>query len=269
MNPSSSKPDLMSRVSRLRTYNRLRRMVIGWNKADLINRIAELRGYRSYLEICNARSGNRYGEIDPKVLTTRHRMVYRCPPGHSDGEPIDFSTEGLDTAECFRAVRGHRAAYDIILVDPWHEYATTQRDLADALSVLSEHGTVVVHDCLPPREDLTRMPFIGGEWCGVTYQAFLDFVVQRSLEYRTVGIDFGCGIIRNRSAATVPSAQRKALLEAWGALGDDDAGAAFRFMRQHQALWNVVELQDFIREETRDATRSGIGEPGRIGPQVA
>jgi hypothetical protein len=252
------KSDLISRLARLRTYNRLRRLVTGWNKADLINRIAELRSYRSYLEICNARSGYRYGEIDRAILPRCHRLVYRCPVGHFDGEPIDFSTEGIDTAECFREIRSRHASYDIVLVDPWHEYATTQRDLADALSVLTEDGTVVVHDCLPPREDLTKMPFIGGEWCGVTYRAFLDFVVKRSLEYRTVDIDFGCGIIRKRSDASAPSSERMTLLQAWDALGDDDP-KAFQFMRRHPALWNVVELQDFVRGETRDALRSRIG----------
>ena len=37
---------------------------------------------------------------------------------------------------------------------------------------------------------------IGGEWCGVSYKAFLDFVLSRNdLDYCTVDIDYGCGVI--------------------------------------------------------------------------
>lgn len=58
-------------------------MLKQWTKADLVNRIAKLRGYRSYLEICTDYTGRRYGEIDRNLLTTCHRMMYRCPPRHS------------------------------------------------------------------------------------------------------------------------------------------------------------------------------------------
>ena len=37
---------------------------------------------------------------------------------------------------------------------------------------------------------------IAGEWCGVSYKAFLDFVLDRNdLDYCTVDIDYGCGVI--------------------------------------------------------------------------
>jgi len=251
-----SKSDPMSRLAQTRVFDRVRRMLAGWNKADLINHIAELRGYRSYLEICNTHSGFRFGEIDRGVLTTRHRLMYRCAPGYSDGQPIDFSTAGLDTSDCIRAMRARNLLYDVILVDPWHEYATSFRDLNDAMTLLAEHGTVMVHDCRPPSEDHIKMPFVEGfQWSGVTYRAFLDFVVQRSLEYRTVDIDFGCGIIRNHIDLAAPSKERAGLLEAWSALGDDEA-AAFRFMLRHPALWHVLPLRDFIREEAHEVAQS-------------
>jgi hypothetical protein len=259
MDASRNTTDPMRRFAGARIYNRVRRMFTGWNKADLINHIARLRGYRTYLEICNDHSGFRFGEIDRAVLPTRHRLVYQCAPGYSDGQPIDFSAGGLDSSECIRAIRAQNLLYDIILVDPWHEYATSFRDLNDAMTLLTQHGTVVVHDCRPPSEDHIKMPFVEGfEWSGVTYRAFLDFVVQRSLDYRLVDIDFGCGVIRNRTDVAAPSEPRRELLKAWAAIGDDES-AAFRFMQQHAALWNVVPLRDFIRTEARDAAQSHNG----------
>jgi hypothetical protein len=249
----------MRRFAGARIYNRVRRMFKGWNKADLINQIARLRGYRSYLEICNDHSGFRFGEIDRAVLPTRHRLVYQCAPGYCDGQPIDFSTRGLDSTECIRAIRAQNLLYDIILVDPWHAYATSFRDLNDAMTLLSEHGTVVVHDCRPPSKDHIKMPFVEGfEWSGVTYRAFLDFVVQRSLDYRLIDIDFGCGVIRTRTDLAAPSEKRRELLKAWSAIGDDEA-VAFRFMQQHPGLWNVVPVRKFVREEAHDAAQFRAG----------
>ena len=79
-----------------------------WTKANLIDRIAKLRGFRSYLEICTASTCYRYREIDRDILTTCHRMIYRCPPGYSDRMPIDFRSDGLDITKCIRAIRARR-----------------------------------------------------------------------------------------------------------------------------------------------------------------
>ena len=236
-------------------YNRVRRMLTGWSKADLVNRLGELHGYRNYLEICNAISGYRFSEIDRDIFSVRHRLGYRSSALHSDGGGYDFCTEALDSGECVREIRTRGLHYDVILVDSWHEYETSLRDLSDAVSLLSGNGTVVVHDCLPEREDLARVPFAGGEWSGVSYRAFLDFVIQRALDYRVVDTDFGCGIIRKGIGAPPLSPERRALLEGWRAIGDDHP-AAFRFLHQHKQLWNVISVNAFLAEEIRAARDS-------------
>ena len=258
-------------MSHASIYNRVRRMLTGWNKADLINCIGELHGYRNYLEICNAISGYRFSEIDRGIFSVCHRIGYRSPSlRHSDGRGYDFCTTGLDSSEGIGAIRAKGVIYDIMLVDSWHDYETSFRDLSDAIGLLSPNGTVVVHDCLPAQETLAQMPFAGGEWSGVTYRAFLDFVVERALDYRTVDTDFGCGIIRKGIAAAPPSPERRALLEGWRAIGDDHH-AAFRFLHQHKQLWNVISVNDFLAEETRAARglRNGAGADTKVRRQVA
>jgi hypothetical protein len=232
-------------------------MLKRWTKANLINRIAKLRGYRSYLEICTAYSGFRYRQIDRDILTTCHRLMYQCPSAHSDGMPIDFRSADLDIAECLREVNMRGRSYDIVLVDSWHEYATSRRDLVEALGLIAEGGTIVVHDCLADREEQARPIFTQGDWRGVTYKAYLDFVLaQPTVEYRTVDIDCGCGIIRKRDLRAAPSDGRKVLQEEWAAIGDDYP-AAFRFMQEHRHLWNLVELKDFLGEEEQATRRVG------------
>jgi hypothetical protein len=53
----------------------------------------------------------------------------------------------------------------------------------------------VVHDCRPPREEIAGPEYIPGEWCGVTYKAYVDLVVAGNLSYLTVDTDCGCGVI--------------------------------------------------------------------------
>ena len=56
-----------------------------WNKAHLINHLAEVHGYRHYLELCTYSSGRRYDEIDRAKFLTCSRLMYRCPDGFDDG----------------------------------------------------------------------------------------------------------------------------------------------------------------------------------------
>ena len=54
-----------------------------------------------------------------------------------------------------------------------------------------------MHDCLPPRSEIAVPNYIQGEWCGVSYQAYVDFISQRhDLAVYTVDTDYGCGVIR-------------------------------------------------------------------------
>ena len=131
---------------------------VAWTKADLINELALIRGYRSYLEICTPTTGMLYGDID-RTRYTCHRLMYRYPAGFvarliylatfKDTLPIDFRTSDLDIAECVQAIQARGLKYDVILVDPFHEYAESIRDLGVAVDLLNPGGTIIVHDCYP------------------------------------------------------------------------------------------------------------------------
>ena len=172
-----------------------------WNKAHIINYLAEVRGYRHYLELCTPTSGCRYAEIDCSKFLSCVRVMYQCPENHvpADGLPIDYRIGGLDTSECLSILREEAQCVDIALIDSFHEYESSLRDLVEGFQLISRGGTLVVHDCLPPRAELAQPKFIPGEWCGVTYQAFIDFVNNREdLEFYTVDTDYGCGIIHKQ-----------------------------------------------------------------------
>jgi hypothetical protein len=75
------------------------------NKAQIVNRLAAVHGYRHYLELCTRSTGRQYAEIDRSLLTTCKRLMYRCPDGPGDGMEVDYRSSDLDIAECLSAIR--------------------------------------------------------------------------------------------------------------------------------------------------------------------
>ena len=102
-----------------------------WNKAHLINHLAGVHGYRHYLELCTFMSGGRYDEIDRAKLPTCRRLMYRCPDDFDDGLTIDYRSATLDIGECLKTISQEGRSFDIVLVDSWHEFEPSWRDLVE------------------------------------------------------------------------------------------------------------------------------------------
>ena len=133
-----------------------------WNKAHLINHLAEVHGYRHYLELCTYSSGRRYDEIDRAKFLTCSRLMYRCPDGFDDGLAIDYRSATLDIGECLTTISQEGHSFDIVLVDSWHEFEPSWRDLVEGFRLIRANGTLVVHDCLPPRPEIAVPKHIPG-----------------------------------------------------------------------------------------------------------
>lgn len=165
-------------------------------KVDLVHLLAASRGYRHYLEICTPTTGTTYSSVDQSRFATSMRLMYRCPSDFEDGAPIDFRVPDDDVTPALAEMQRAGARFDVALVDSWHEYAPSWRDIVEVYARMMSGGAMVVHDCLPPVR-IMASPFHRDEgWCGLSYKAFLDFVVDRTdLHYCTVDIDYGCGVI--------------------------------------------------------------------------
>jgi methyltransferase family protein len=110
------------------------------------------------------------------MLTLIDQLMYRCPDDFDDGMGIDFRSVDLEIAGCIKQI-GH-LRFDVILLDAYHAYETSLRDLTFARDLLTDHGTIVVHDCDSPSEKVAHPDFIVTSWAGVTYKAYLDFVMK-------------------------------------------------------------------------------------------
>ena len=220
-----------------------------WDKTDIIHFLSDLYGYQSYLELCTPTTGALYHKIDRSKFTTCHRLMYRCSPGFDDQMDVNFCSSHMGTKDLFETIHAFELRYDIALVDSFHLYDASYRDLADAFSVMTDRGTVVVHDCLPPSEDLVSAEFVPGSWCGVSFLAFIDFVQNTpGLVYTTVDTDYGCGVIR-KSGIEQASLGMDDLKEGWASVRHD-AKAAYRFMIENKApLLNLSSVEEFRRVE--------------------
>mgnify|MGYP003694088979 CR=1 FL=1 len=96
--------------------------------------------------------------------------------------------------------------------------------------------------------------YIQGEWCGVSYQAYVDFISQRhDLAVYTVDTDYGCGVIRKLAEPSPESATAAGaeLLGDWRSKRDDPM-EAFAFLQAHkQVLLNLITTDEFFRQGTK------------------
>ena len=223
------------------------------HKYDIVNGLAWEFGFRRYLEICSLNTGGRFRFVEAIQFDARDRLMYRCPDDFTDGLEIKFRTEADNSYELIRyldATLSMDARYDIILVDPYHTYRESLLDLRGAMCLLRPGGILVVHDCNPTDPDIVSPNFTHGDWCGVTYQAFVDFVLGARFDaYCTVDDDFGCGVVFG-AGARVPDAWRGArpaetLALGWTACRDDDDRRFAFFQRHRSALLNLVSVGRF------------------------
>jgi hypothetical protein len=172
--------------------------------------------------------------------------MYRCPPDFSDGESIDYSTAAESSEEAFSELLRTGERFDLVFVDPWHTYASSQRDLIFGLQLVNRDGIVMVHDCNPPNLDCADPEYHPGEWCGVTFAAFLDLVLfADDLHYATVDCDYGCGIISRQPqlASLLRTGPNSELTSRWRVL---DLKNKYSFFDEHRSeLLRLTSTEEF------------------------
>ena len=181
-------------------------------KYKIINFFGENYGYQAYLEIATSTTGHYFSKIDRNIFSTTQRLLYNISSEYSDGLGVDYAKTSLDTSSLFNELQTLGKKYDIILVDPYHTYECSLRDIENAFKLLNDHGVIIVHDCNPKNNNWTSPTYKVGGWMGQTYLAFIDFVHSRiDLEYCVVDSDYGCGIIRRKQPNSITNLEKKLL----------------------------------------------------------
>jgi hypothetical protein len=230
-------------------------------KMEIVNILSAFHGYTSYLEISTATTGGEFSRIDAARLTKAHRLTYNMGTGFTDRASIEFRSKTRDIAECAAELGRRDARYDVILVDPYHDYGCSYRDLDLALRCASDLGSIVVRDVLPPSNGSIISPtFVPEAWCGVTFIAYVDFLMKENLHFSTIDCDYGCGII---SKTRRPTDAFAGLREGWQNARLDHE-EAFQYMSRHKhSLLNLQSGRDFARKYDSPVTREYLAKTRR------
>jgi Methyltransferase domain len=233
----------------------------GYGKTDLIHLASRRLGLTNYLELCTSTTGNRYWDIKHWRFSSSRRLMYNCPDDFDDGYPINFRINNFDIGAALSQLKADASKIDICLVDGFHTYDCAIRDLKCAFELLPNGGVLVVHDCLPPSEGVASPTWIPGDWAGVSYRAYLDFVLgHNDLDYCTVDVDMGCGIIVKNGTLTfmtdAPSFVRKSKLASdWFSVHNNDKAAFKFFMQNHKQLLRLISAKTFVYRFGRNSQR--------------
>ena len=125
-------------------------------KVEIVRGLANAFGYTRYLEITTTTTGLRYAEARKAGYALCERIVYRQQNAHSDGLPVDYSSQNDDISVPLARIRELGREYDAILVDAHHTYDCSARDLKEAFAFLRTGGALVVHDCDPRSKEIAR-----------------------------------------------------------------------------------------------------------------
>ena len=237
-------------------------------KMDIVKLLRRKYALDPFLEISTPITGLAFAEVADDIPDA-HRLVYNCPPDADDGQAYTYRTEAPTSAaltEAILAANENRQRYGIIFVDPFHTYASSSIDLTGAFALLRPGGIMVVHDCNPPDESVASPEFTVGNWCGLTYMAFIDFMLCREgLSCYTVDTDFGCGVIYKHRPlpGTIPlwrSAPLDRLALAWDAARHDAAKRFAFFAQNRRELLNLKTVEEFFALERLAASAAAITE---------
>ena len=220
-----------------------------WNKVHLCGLLSIRFGLTRFLEITTTLTGYRYAEALQLGFTQCMRIVYRLQDGVRDDLPMEFTSPNDDISTCLTEIRRRGITFNLIFVDPHHTYECSLRDIMEAFALLEPGGAMVIHDCRPPNKATAAPHFVQGEWCGVTYKAFLDFVLGNpKLDYFTFDADYGCGVIlkprslidRIKNNLRARSSLKLAL--DWRRLGNDFDAAFDKFKSNEEELLRLTSF---------------------------
>ena len=237
-------------------------------KMDIVKLLRRKYALGAVLEISTPTTGLTFSELKDDVPDA-HRLVYNCPDGVGDGQTYTYRTDARTSGVLTNAILAanrNAPCYGIVFVDPFHTYDCSATDLAGAYALLRSGGIMVVQDCNPECASLTAPEFVPGDWLGVTYMAFIDFILgRRELGFYTVDTDYGCGVVYKdrklpRGSSPVSNGARERLTHAWNATRHDDA-ARFEFFAQHRReLLNLKSIEEFAALESFALTQALVEE---------
>jgi hypothetical protein len=161
-------------------------------RTDIINEIIEKFNYKSYLEIGVCNPNRNFNKIDAKIKIG------------VDPDPSSNANNVMTSDDFFKI---NKKKFDLIFIDGLHLKKQVIKDIHNSLECLSKNGTIVMHDCNPPKKEMQIVPRCTKLWNGDVWKAFVLFRSKyKNLNMFVIDTDYGVGIIRegNQYLITIP-----------------------------------------------------------------
>lgn len=172
--------------------------------SELIQHLIRLRNLESYLEIGTFNRDHNFNKIKcmMKLCVDPDPNAKADYIGTSDKFFEEFKEKGF--AKNTLPVK-HIFKFDLIFIDGLHHADQVKKDFENALSVLSDRGFIVMHDCNPPTEITTVVPRGNQrEWCGDVYKFACTLLEYTGIGFKTVDFDYGCTVVWKDASRVEP-----------------------------------------------------------------
>jgi predicted O-methyltransferase YrrM len=156
------------------------------NHTRILNYLAAFREYHSYLEIGLENFKENYDRI-----CCQNKVGLDVASSSSSQSP------GVRHQTSDDYFRENNQSFDLIFIDGDHDEAQVARDIENALAVLKPGGTIVLHDALPPNEELTHQErkALKIAWTGTVWKAVLRYFATSDYFCYIVDCDWGLAVI--------------------------------------------------------------------------
>lgn len=160
------------------------------NRTDLINYIINRYNLKSYLEL----------GVQHRVNFDKIKCQYKLGVDpEAKGKDIFTMTSDeffeQDLSELIGCDLGEVVKFGIIFIDGMHTAEQVKKDFESALFHLEDNGFIVLHDCLPDREEYTHVPRATKIWYGDVYKFAMTLPSYEGIDFITWKEDCGCCII--------------------------------------------------------------------------
>lgn len=193
-------------------------------RTDVINHLVNKHNYKSYLEI-GTLAGKCFMEIkiDHKISVDPVKRF----------SLLDYEM----TSDDFFNI--NKENFDIIFIDGLHLEEQCTKDIFNSLSILNPNGTIVIHDCLPPKEeyiDPKMAEKVTGPWWGTVFRSIIDLRYKNpELQLHVIDTDCGCGIIKK-----TPPFQTK-----YNKVSIEEAKTFNYYINNKSELMNIISVEQF------------------------
>lgn len=131
-------------------------------RTKIINSLIEKNNYTSYLEIGFGDGVNFQTVVCEKKIAV---------------DPTPFKMEeGLITTTSDDFFNNNKIKYDLIFIDGLHHSDQVERDIINGYKALNKGGMLLIHDCNPWEEVITRIPRETLAWTGDVFRAVAGFI---------------------------------------------------------------------------------------------